>query len=464
MTADRRNPRTTVDVVVLGAGPAGVPAALAAAEAGARVVVVDANPRAGGQFHRQLPAAFDVRAPGALHHGWSTASRAFAALADHPRIDHLADTRVWLVERIETGVRVHVAGGHRHTVTANALILATGATERVLPFPGWDLPGVMTVGAAQALVKGQGVRPGHRVLVAGTGPLLLASAGTLLAAGTDVVAVFDANGPTTWAAAAGAGVRTPARTVEAAGYLGVLARTRTPYRPRRAVIRAEGDGQVERAVVAEVDRDWRIVPGSEEAYEVDAICVSHGFTPNAGIAAALGCSLGEDLAVEVDVGQRTSVDGVFAAGEVTGVAGASVAALEGAVAGAVAAERCGFAVDHAPVRRTVRRRDWERRAARALLAGSPIRDGWTTWLEDDTIVCRCEEVPYGKVHAAIAERGACDVRSVKMTTRCGMGRCQAAMCGPNVTDLVRTQTGVRPADADGLVHRSVAEPVALGEL
>jgi len=452
------------DVVVLGAGPAGVPAALTAADAGASVTVIDANVRPGGQYHRQLPDDFAVSRPGALHHGWHEAAADLAAFGAHPRIEHVSGTRAWLVEPVDDRVLVHTTGARRATFSGRALVLATGATERALPFPGWDLPGVMTVGAAQALIKGQGVRPGRRVLLAGTGPLLLASASTLLAAGTEVAAVLDANGPATWMAAAGAGLRTPGRTLEAAGYLADLARHRVPYRANRAVVAVDGDGQVERATVATIDDAWRIVPGTEAIYEVDTACVSYGFTPDVGIAAALGCELTSERAVWVDAGQRTSTERVLAAGELTGVAGASAAAYEGRVAGAVAADATGHTVDRSAVRRDVRRRDREHRAADALARATPIRDGWTTWLGDDTIICRCEEVPFGRVRDAIAELGAGDVRSVKMTTRCGMGLCQAAVCGPTVVDLVRTRTGRLPDDAAGLGHRSIAEAVPLGEL
>lgn len=452
------------DVVILGAGPAGVPAALAAVEAGARVIVIDASDAPGGQYHRQPADGLDADRPGALHHGWRSAASGFAALADHPRVEQLPATRVWLVEQRDDHVLVHTTGAVRATIRGRTLVLATGATERVLPFPGWDLPGVMTVGAAQALVKGQGIRPGHRVLLAGTGPLLLAAASTLLAVGTRVAAVVDANGPATWAAAAGAGLRTPGKVVEAGGYLADLVRHGVPYRPSRAVIRVAGADHVERATVARVDADWRVVDGTQEDHAVDAVCVSYGFTANVGVAAGLGCALTADLAVRTDPAQRTSVDRVFAAGEVTGVAGASVAALEGEVAGAAAADRAGLAIDRAHVRRRVRRRDRHRRAAQAVAAGAPVRDGWATWLDDDTIVCRCEEVAYGTVRHAVTELGARDVRSVKMTTRCGMGLCQAAMCGPSVVDLVSQLTAGRPADAAGLAHRSIADAVPLGEL
>ena len=453
------------DVLVLGAGPAGVPAALAAARAGATVTVVDAAERPGGQYHRQLPAAFDAADPGALHHGWRAAADGFAAVTDDDRIRHLAGTRAWLIERRDDHFAVHTTGTHRGTVTARSLVLATGAAERVLPFPGWDLPGVLTVGAAQALIKGQGVRPGHRVVLAGTGALLLASASTLLRAGTNVLEVLDANGPGTWRSG-GVRLLAPGKAAEAAGYLGDLARTRTPYRPGRAVIAAEGDGRVEQVVVAEVDRDWHVVEGTRRTVDADALCVSYGFSPNVGIAASLGCELtgGATPAVVVDPLQRTSLPGLLAAGEVTGVAGSTTAAREGSIAGAAAAHACGFEVDRRAVAREVFRRDREQRFAQALARATPVRDGWISWLEDPTIVCRCEEVPYAHVRDAIDDSGARDVRSVKMTTRCGMGWCQASICGPNVVDLVRVATGQAPADAAGLSLRSIAEPVALGEL
>jgi D-hydroxyproline dehydrogenase subunit alpha len=453
------------DVVVIGAGPAGVPAAVAAARAGARVIVIDAADRPGGQYHRQLPDDFQVEDPGALHHGWRAATAGFDELAGNDRIRHLAGTRVWLAERAADGVTLHTTGAHRGTVRAQVLILATGAAERVLPFPGWDLPGVLTVGAAQALVKGQGVRPGHRVVVAGTGPLLLASASTLIRAGTQVLEVLDANGPRTWRAA-GPRVLSPGKAREATGYLRDLARSRTPYRPSQAIIAATGDDRVAAVTIAEVDRDWHVVEGTQRTLEVDAVCVAYGFSPNVGIAAALGCDLtpGGSAAVEVDQLQRTTAPRVLAAGELTGIAGADAAGLEGAIAGAVAAQTCGYDVDRARVRRQVRRRDRVHRFAAALHRATPIQHGWQSWLSGDTVVCRCEEVDMTTVRAAIADAGARDVRSLKMTTRCGMGWCQAAICGPNVVDLLTTATGRVPDDANRLAARSIAEPVALSEL
>jgi len=458
-------PPIDADVVVIGAGPAGVPAAVAAARAGATVIVIDAADRPGGQYHRQLPGHFEVEDPGALHHGWRAATSGFDALAADDRIRHVAGTRVWLAERSPDGVTLHTTGVHRGTVRAQALILATGAAERVLPFPGWDLPGVLTVGAAQALVKGQGVRPGHRVVVAGTGPLLLASASTLVRAGTRVLEVLDANGPRTWRAA-GPRVLAPGKAIEATGYLRDLARTRTPYRPSQAIIAATGDGRVESVTIAEVDRDWHVVDGTHRHLEVDAVCVAYGFSPNVGIAAALGCGLtsGGRPAVVVDRLQRTTTPRVFAAGEVTGIAGAGVAALEGTIAGNAAADACGYDVDRARVRRQVRRREKAQRFATALQRATPIQDGWQSWLTDDTIVCRCEEVEVATVRSAIADAGVRDVRSLKMTTRCGMGWCQAAVCGPNVVDLLTTATGAVPDDANRLAARSISEPVALSQL
>lgn len=453
------------EVAVVGAGPAGVPAAIAAARAGASVVVIDAAPRPGGQYHRQLPASFAVRRPGALHHGWRRATAGFDEVAASDGIRYLADTRVWLAERRGEAIALHLTGAGRGTVTADTLVLATGATERVVPFPGWDLPGVLTVGAAQALVKGQGVRPGHRVLVAGTGPLLLASASTLVRAGTGVVAVLDANGPSAWRAA-GPRILSPRKAREAAGYLGDLARHRTPYRTGQAVIAAHGDGAVEAVTVADVDRVWHIVEGTRRTVEVDAVCVSYGFTPNVGIAAALGCALDDAVGprVRVDARQHTSVPDVYAAGEVTGVAGAEVAAHEGSIAGAAAAHGRGHPVDRAAVRRAVRRRDRAQRFATSLQRATSLHPGWIDWLDGTTIVCRCEEVTHGDVAAAITDTGARDVRSVKLTTRCGMGWCQAAVCGPTVVDLLTAATGGVPPDSHGLATRSIAEPIELGEL
>ncbi|MFC7614918.1 FAD-dependent oxidoreductase [Actinokineospora soli] len=330
------------------------------------------------------------------------------------------------------------------TVDADALVLATGAYDRALPFPGWDLPGVYTAGAAQALAKGQRVAVGKRVLVAGTGPFLLPVARALLGVGADVVGVLEANRPN-WLARPSGLLAGAGKAGELAGYAATLARHRVPYRTRTAVVAAHGRDRVEAVTVARLDGGWRVRPGTARDVEVDAVCVGYGFVPQLELARAAGCAL-RDGFVEVDAAQRTSVPGVHAAGELTGIGGADLAAAEGRVAGLAAA-----GVADVP-RRALRRVRALRRFAASLAAAHPVRPGWRTWLTDDTLVCRCEEVTYRALRD-----GASGARALRLTTRAGLGVCQGRVCGPTVADLVGL-----PADA--FTRRPIATPVRLGEL
>ncbi|WP_460444195.1 NAD(P)/FAD-dependent oxidoreductase, partial [Amycolatopsis cihanbeyliensis] len=232
------------------------------------------------------------------------------------------------------------AAGGRAVLVPDALVLATGAHDRVLPFPGWDLPGVFTAGAAQALAKGERVLVGERAVVCGTGPFLLPVAASLLEAGGRVPAVLEANPAATllrgWAARGWELVPQAGKAIELAGYATGQLRHRTPYRTGRAVVEARGDGRVEEVVSARLRPDWSPVPGTEQVLPVDAVCVGHGFSPRLELPVAAGCALDRGEFVLVDGDQRTSVAGVYAAGEITGVAGAPAAATEGAVAGWVA--------------------------------------------------------------------------------------------------------------------------------
>jgi NADPH-dependent 2,4-dienoyl-CoA reductase/sulfur reductase-like enzyme len=453
------------ELVVVGAGPGGLEAARVAARYGVEVVLLDASARPGGQYHRQANDALDPDRPGALHHGWRAATRRFEEIAASPRVRHLAATHVWSAAAPSDGpVVLETVGAHRGRIAARAVVLATGSVERVLPFPGWTLPGVVTVGAAQALLKSQGIAVGRRVVVAGAGPLSLPVAAALVRSGTQVVEVAERSGPASWRAGGRALLR-PDKAVEAAGYLGVLARAGVPVRPLTAVVRAAGTDAVTSVTLARVDGAGRAIPGTERDLEVDALCVSDGFAPSVELGVALGCRLTDEVvpAVRVDALQSTSDPRVLAVGEVTGIAGADAAVAEGRVAGLAVARRLGASPDPAAFRRAARRRDVAVAFGGGLQRATAPGPGWIEALDDDTVVCRCEEVPYARVRRAIAS-GVGDPRSVKLTTRCGMGYCQGRLCAPIVGALLQASTGSVPPEPGALAARPVATPVRLGEL
>lgn len=451
------------EVAVVGAGPGGLAAALAAADAGCLVTLIDSALDVGGQIYRQS------QQPGT----GGTGTRAGSLLPDrlrrvtaHPRITLAAGVTVWHAQPAGPGFRLHCTG-NTSLVEAPAVVLATGATELVLPFPGWTLPGVVTAGAAQAMLKAHGTLVGQRVLVAGTGPLLLPVAAGLAASGARVTGLCEAAGARTALARLPAIIEHPRKLAEAAGYAAALARRRVRVRPGWALTACQGRGRVEEALLTPVGPGWE-ARGPARRVAVDAVAVSHGLVPLLDLSRALGCRDEQSAsypaaAVTVDTAQATTTAGVFACGEVTGVGGAAKAEPEGTVAGVSAARYLGR-LDEAGFRAragaAARRAGRARAFAAALRSLYPLADGWLTRLQPDTVICRCEDVAWSELADAVSA-GAADVRSVKGLTRCGMGYCQGRVCGPVLQYAAARLTG-RPLAAVGdLQSRPIVSPVPL---
>ena len=398
MAESDSNAELHAQVVIVGAGPAGLAAARAASAAGLDVLLLDAAPQAGGQIWRarQGVAAEPV-------------ARALARLAG---VRVLAGTRVVMALPGRTLLIDGPDGARR--VRWNQLVLATGARERLLPFPGWTLPGAFGAGGLQALVKGGWPIAGKRVLVAGSGPLLLAAAATLRREGAQVVGLVEEVRPATLARFAGSLAAHPRQALQAvrlgAALLGV------PLMNGQRIVAAEGDERVERVVLQGEGGRTRTVA-------CDALAAGWGLIPQTELAQSLGCEIAERLgapAIVVDGEQRTSVDGVFAIGECTGIAGAVAAQLQGEVAGqAIAGDVDGHVC---PTRRLARRLAREHAFAAAVASAFPMPSAWAERLRDDTLVCRCEDVPW----SAVRDRP--DLRAAKLATRCGMGHCQGRLC------------------------------------
>ena len=464
------------DVAVVGGGPAGLAAAAAAAAAGCRVALLDSGSRVGGQYWRHPPAGPDAD----LHHDLATFERLAGALG---AVEVLTGHDVWTVQRDDPDFVIRTTDGERdRALRARHVVLAPGAYDRQLPFPGWDLPGVMTAGGVQALLKGHGVLAGRRVVIAGTGPFLLAVAAGLAGRGAEVGGVFDANPRRRWLREPVAVARNAGKLAEAAAYQAALARRRIAVRTGRAVIEAHGSiggAGLAAVTVARLDRDWRVIAGSEERLAADVLAVGWGFTPQLELALAVGCPtrVGPDgsLVVHVDDRQRAA-QGVYVAGEATGVGGAALAVVEGEIAGRTAAAALGRSVLRrsvlrrsvlgrpASVPRTLLRRRARLRAfAAAMHRAHPVRDGWRSWLRDGTVICRCEEVEWASVRDAVRALGATDPRTAKLLTRAGMGWCQGRVCGYAVARLVAAEAGT-PYDPRAFAERPMATPVRLGAL
>ena len=382
------------DVLVIGAGPAGLAAAHAAAAHGMHVGVVDDNPLAGGQIWRGGPQ----------RQGDARAQTLWAELGAMDNVSFIQQGRVLyapapgslLVQTPDAALALHYG----------RLILATGARELLLPFPGWTLPGVTGAGGLQALAKGGYPVAGKRVVVAGSGPLLLAVAATLRERGALVVAIVEQT-PLRRLARFGAGLlATPSKLRQSVQLARQL--RGVPYRANSYIASAHGEAAL---------RSVRLRRGGKvEDIECDFLACGYGLLPNVELAQALDCAVERD-AVRVDELQCTSVGNIYCAGEGTGIGGVDLALAEGRIAGLAAAGKTSLA--QAAIEQRGRWRAFARRLARAFALRPELR----ALADDDTIVCRCEDVTHGELRVHDSWRGA------KLQTRCGMGPCQGRVCG-----------------------------------
>ena len=443
-------------VIVIGGGPAGLNAAKYAANAGCNVALLDSAPRLGGQYWRHTGIESDDQS---RHRNFDQGSLLMDAVIANPRITIYPNTTIWSASVINGEVVLRYKDG---AFITSRLILATGAYDRSLPFPGWDIPGVMTAGAAQSLLKGSGVIAGKRIVVAGSGPFLLPVAAGLSSHGGKVVGLIEAAGKFAWLPEILSLLQNPAKISEGLGYLLTLRKAKVEMRFKQAVIsaHADSDGLLESITVANIDAEFHIT--STYSINCDVAAIGWGFTPDTSMAGALG--LKEEVAadgsvvVAVDENQRASSAHselhIFAAGEITGIGGSALSLAEGAIAGLAAADSRTNLRDLKKIRRKARR------FALTLQRVYPIALGWKSWLTPETIICRCEEVTHAAIQSAFTELDADDARSAKLMTRCGMGMCQGRICSRNVADLLDSP------DTDRIkgVYRPIISPITLGEL
>ena len=454
------------ELVIVGGGPAGLAAAIAARQAGMDPVVLDDNEQPGGQIFRQPPRAFSIDDLAGIG-------------KDNVRGRKLLDEAARASVSVESGVVVWDAkpgslsccqGNKAWTLQFQTLILATGAYERPVPFPGWTLPGVFTSGGVQTMLKAQHVLVGKRILLAGTGPLNLVVANQLVDAGAQVVAVLELATP---------GIsdllpmlRGPWELlVDGIGYVTRLARRGIPIMRGWTIVEARGQEEVTSAVITQVDREWRRVAGKERTLEVDTVCLGFGLVPSTELSRLIGCEhrhapqLGGWIPVH-DEYQETSLPGVFVAGDGAGVAGSLVALEEGRVAGLRAALRVGcidkkeFSAQAAPSIRRLRRLS---RFRTMLDRISCPRPGLYECVTPETLVCRCEEVSAGDVRAVLDE-GFTSLIELKARLRSGMGLCQGRICGPTLAELVAQWTGQPVEDVRPFSPRPPVKPVPMSAL
>lgn len=458
-------------VLVVGGGPAGLSAAAVAAEGGAETVLVDERPHPGGQFYKQPSPDFPIdrkRLDSQFRRGRELMERARRA-----GVRFLSGVSVW--GAFPPRLLLAHGPGTVWTLRPQRLVLAAGARERGVPIPGWTLPGVMTAGAAQTLLRSYQTAPGRRVLLSGAGPLNMQVAAELARAGVEVAAVAE-RADLRWGRNLAAGARmlaaSPALVGKGFSYRAALARRRIPVLDRSSVVEIWGEGRVEGAVTARLDENGLPLPGTEREHEAEAVCLGYGFVPGTELARALGCRHRVEpesglLATVRTAAGRTTVPGVWAAGDAGGIEGAYAAEAMGEAAGwdilaDMGMSPPGGAAGRRRAERGLRRHLAFQRGLRRLYRARPL----TVELADDrTIVCRCESVDLQTARRAFAgpERAG-SAGAAKRLTRAGMGQCQGRLCGPVMDELAERAGGAPRGEFTGFAPQPPVRPVEISRL
>lgn len=438
-------------IAIIGAGPAGLAAAKVAAESGAHVIVLDSAPRPGGQYWRHRD---DVQ--GYKSH---RASAYFDSIISSSNVTYIHGAQVWSAVRNEDSTTLnYIHQGIERTITVEKLILATGAYDRSIPFSGWELPGSMTPGAAQALLKGHGVIAGKKILVSGTGPFLLPVAVGLAEAGADVLGIVEAHSPLRWLRSPLALILNPQKALELLYYLRKIRKYALKVFFGRAVIGFNGSSATLSKVKSNLD-----VTGEISQIECDVVAAGWGFNPDVTLGGILGCNQRVDrdgsVIFSVDTQQRSSVENIWIAGEATGIGGADLALAEGEIAARSALNgSIPFSLKFKRLRLQL--------FATALQRSYPVGNGWQGWIREETKICRCEEVSHGEICQSVTELSAQDSRTSKLFTRAGMGLCQGRVCSRNVSEIIAKESGCKVLDQERISYsnRPIAAPISLGVL
>jgi len=441
----------------VGAGPAGVAAATVCARAGLATVLFDEQPAPGGQIYRSVTTTPVKRDTVMGADYWAGAPLAQNFLTSGAQ--YVPGATVWNLTR-EREIGVSTAGA-AHLLTAERVILATGALERPFPISGWTLPGVMTAGAGQILLKSSGLIPDGRTVIAGCGPLLWLIAWQYLKAGARIDAILE----TTTADRATAWRHAPAFTTSPYFLKGLrmmlAVRRRVRVVSNVVELHAEGRDRVEAVA-------YRAGRGTEQRLPVDNLFLHQGVVPNVNLAMAAGIEHRWDdmqlsFAPVLDADGGSAIPGIAIAGDGAGIAGAEAAQARGSIAGLAAMRALR---PNAPVLA-------ETEAVRARLArftrGRAFLDTYYRPAPQfrlparDTLVCRCEEVTAGQIVDTVA-LGCTGPNQMKAFLRCGMGPCQGRECGLTVTELIAQARGVSAQEVGYYRLRPPVKPITLGEL
>nr|WP_315234427.1 FAD/NAD(P)-binding oxidoreductase [uncultured Albidiferax sp.] len=437
--------KSQLQPVVVGAGPAGVRAAQTLVAHGVRPVVLDEAPRAGGQIYRRPPAHFQ-RTAQTLYGFEAARAQAVHSAFDslQSQIDYRPDSLVWNAQ----GGLLDVLHGPTQTTQSlpyQQLVVATGATDRVLPIPGWTLPGVYALGGAQVALKYQGCAIGQRVVFMGTGPLLYLVAYQYAKAGVEVAAVLDTARFSDQLAALPAMLTQPAVLAKGLYFVAWLRAHGVALHSGVRPLRVLGDGRV-RAVVWHDGRQ-------EHSLDCDAIGFGYALRSETQLVDLLGCRFAfapqqRAHLPERDAAGRSSVAGVYLAGDGAGIMGADAAEWAGERAALALLADHGVAVDTARAGLLEHKLQRLQTFRTGLERAFPFPVGWAAQAPDELVVCRCEHITAGELRRTVQATGADEMNRLKALSRVGMGRCQGRSCGVAAAEILAHATG-KPVEQVG---------------
>lgn len=455
------------DFIVIGSGPAGLAAAITAAKVGLRVTVIGEDATIGGQIFRQLmpPLKFHER-------GFDIQEeKIFMKLRnewEQLNIQFFNKAIVWAVFDDKV---VALNNPEYSLLKTKRLLISEGAYETPVAFPGWTLPGVMTLGAIQTLLKGQGVVPAGKIVVAGTGPLLYYTASQLLNNGAYVKGIIEAASFAQVSSWAGRLWRAPGILAKGFKYIATIKKNRIPIYFSSVVKEARGDERLREIEYVKVNHLWKPETGTEQRMKADVLCMNFGFTPSTQLSHMVGCAHSCDSKVRgwipiFNSSFETTQGGVFVAGDGTGIGGAKIAILQGRIVATEVARQLGAIKDieaaslFGRLKRQISHHRWYQNFLNKIYS---FRPGLLDLLTDDTLICRCEEVNYRMVSDAI-KKGSASIEQIKRLTRIGMGKCQGRFCYPSLVGIlsrIKTQEQLTREDFSA---RPPVRPIPLGEL
>lgn len=462
------------NIIIVGSGFSGITAAEILADHNLSILLIDENIHFGGQLLRKIPEELGEY-PAYKPEKIKRAGFNFVDKVKNKKIT-LMNKTILLGVYENNEILIEYNREQTFSLKYDVLLFATGARERFLPFKGWTLPGVYSTGMLQVLIKSSGVLPARKILLAGSGLFLFAAAYEFLKNGGELLGIMEQSPFWNKIKFFPQIFHQFSKFAEGGRYLSKIYFSRVPVKYQRHIIEARGDTSLEEVVIGKLDKKGELIQGSEKTYRTEALVTGYGFVPNIEAPQLAGCALeyARDKGgwiVSVSDRMETSIEGILAAGEITGVGGAQKSLTEGKIAAYTILEKLGIEDEKklAPLfKKLTKERKHHLSFVKCFNSLYGIKPKTILEIPDDTIVCRCENIDMKSIKNAVQTGKSChDPNSLKVSTRCTMGQCQGRICSPVIYDLLHTLCDNSPEEIGLFSVRPPLKPVsvkALGNL